>query len=65
MPLVKPFQTLSYAWLQGNEIVSGYNFCNWDYTICNGGIDIIDLTPSSESQLFGSLPPEIGLLTSL
>ena len=52
------------SWLKKSGISSQYNFCDWDYISCNGGKDITDLTPS-QSQLVGSLPPEIGLLTSL
>ena len=53
------------SWLHDNGTASEYNFCDWDNTDCNDGrTDIAALSPLG-SQLFGSLTPEIGLLTSL
>jgi Leucine-rich repeat (LRR) protein len=54
----------SNTWLPNNGADSEYNFCDWVYITCNGEKDINYLIPSS-SQIDGSLPPEIGLLTSL
>jgi Leucine-rich repeat (LRR) protein len=54
----------SNTWLPNNGTDSEYNFCDWVYITCNGEKDINYLIPSS-SQIDGSLPPEIGLLTSL
>ena len=55
---------LSNTWLKDNGTVSQYNFCYWENINCEGGKDITNLQPFS-SQLVGSFPPEIGLLTSL
>jgi len=54
----------SKSWFPNNGTDSEYGFCDWDYITCKNGINITHLKPS-ESQLNGSLLPEIGLLTSL
>ena len=55
---------LNQSWLKDNESASQYRFCYWSGIECEGGYDITALVVPI-FQIDGSLPPEIGLLTSL
>jgi len=54
---------LNQSWLPKNGTVSEYDFCKWGYIRCNDVNETSFFYP--DPPITGSLPPDIGLLTSL